>query len=109
MRRILVERARSKRRLRHGGGRDRVDLDDVEIEADRKSDDLLALNEALDKLELKDPVKTQLVKLRYFAGLTVEEAARALGISRTTANEAWAYARAWLFREIRKGDDHRSG
>lgn len=105
MRRILVERARSKRRLRHGGGRERVDLDEVELEANRRSDDLVALDEALDKLAAKDAVKAELVKLRYFAGLTIEECAKVLGISGTTADRYWAYTRAWLHQEIRKGDE----
>ena len=105
MRRILVERARSKGRLRHGGGRERVDLDEVELEANRESDDLIALDEALDKLAAKDAVKAELVKLRYFAGLTIEECAKVLRISGTTADRYWAYTRAWLHQEIRKGDE----
>ena len=104
MRRILVERARRKQRLRHGGDRQRLDLDEAAAIDDVRSDDLLALDEALEKLASMGATKAQLIKLRYFAGLTVEDAAQALGISRTTANETWAFARAWLYREIRKGD-----
>ena len=84
MRRILVENARRKRAEKHGGRLERQDLDDVDIAAPAPSEDLLALDEALAKLEAEDPVKAQLVKLRYFAGLTEEEAASVLGISRTT-------------------------
>jgi len=97
MRRILVDNARRKKRLKRGGGRRRVDLDDVEptlVEPD--DDDLLALDEALRQLEVKDPRKAQLVKLRFFAGLTAEQAAAALGVSLSTAEKDWAYARSWL-------------
>jgi RNA polymerase sigma factor (TIGR02999 family) len=100
MRRILVERARSKARLKRGGDRRRVDLDLVELAADGPGDDLLALDEALGKLERKDPRKAALVKLRFFAGLTNEHAAAALGISPSTADNDWAYARAWLRLEV---------
>lgn len=96
MRRILVDNARRKRTAKHGGGRRRVDLDDVEAVADTRSPDLLALDGALTKLAAEDPVKAQLVNLRYFAGLSVQEAADALGISRATADRYWAYARTWL-------------
>jgi RNA polymerase sigma factor (TIGR02999 family) len=100
MRRILVENARRKRSLKYGGGLVRHDLDHIEFAAPELSDDLEALDEALDRLAEKDPVKANLVKLRHFAGLTIEEAARALGISMTTANRHWTYARAWLHQEI---------
>ncbi len=100
MRRILIESARRKKRLRHGGGRQRVDLDKVELGIDGPSDELIALDEALAKLAIEDPVKAELVKLRYFAGLTVEQAAEILKISRATADRYWSYARAWLFAEI---------
>ncbi len=103
MRRILVERARYKKRHRHGGGDQRVDLDVAELTVDRPSEDLLALDEALQKLASVDPEKAELVKLRYFAGLTNEEAARSLGISPRTAYRYWHYARAWLQREIDRG------
>jgi RNA polymerase sigma factor (TIGR02999 family) len=96
MRRILVDCARQKRRLRHGGGRGRVPLPDAGPVADAPPDDLLALDEALERFAARDPVKAELVKLRYFAGLSEAEAAAALGVSRATASRYWAYARAWL-------------
>jgi RNA polymerase sigma factor (TIGR02999 family) len=101
MRRILVQNARRKRAERHGGGFERRDLDEVEVAAPAPAEDLLALDEALGKLEAEDPVKAQLVKLRYFAGLTEEDAANALGISCTTAQRYWRYARTWLLVELR--------
>jgi RNA polymerase sigma factor (TIGR02999 family) len=100
MRRILVESARRKRSGKHGGGLVRHDLDHVELAAPELGEELLSLDMALDRLAEKDPVKARLVKLRHFAGLTIEEAAQALGISTTTANRYWAYARAWLHQEI---------
>jgi RNA polymerase sigma factor (TIGR02999 family) len=100
MRRILVENARRKGSRKHGGGLVRKDLDDVRPAAPEPSEELLALDEALDRLATKDPLKAELVKLRHFAGLTIEQAAQALGISPTTANRYWAYARAWLHQEI---------
>ena len=100
MRRILVDNARRKRAAKHGGGLRRRDLDDVEIAAGAPAEDLMALDEALTRLAAEDPAKAELVKLRYFAGLSIEEAARALGISPATAKRRWAYARAWLFRTI---------
>jgi RNA polymerase sigma factor (TIGR02999 family) len=103
MRRILVENARRKRSRKHGGGLERHDAEDVSLAAPELGEDLLALDEALNKLAEKDPVKAELVKLRHFAGLTVEEAAGALGISATTANRYWAYARAWLHQDIAGG------
>jgi RNA polymerase sigma factor (TIGR02999 family) len=102
MRRILVENARRKRTEKHGGLLERQDLDAIDIEAPAPSRDVLALDEALAKLEAEDPVKAQLVKLRYFAGLAEDEAASALGISRTTAQRYWRYAKAWLVAELRK-------
>jgi RNA polymerase sigma factor (TIGR02999 family) len=104
MRRILVENARSKKRLKRGGGLQRVDLQQVEAPAADRPDDLLALEEALDQLAKEDPQKAELVKLRFFAGLSVEEAARCLGVSRATADRYWAYARAWLYDRTRSGD-----
>jgi RNA polymerase sigma factor (TIGR02999 family) len=104
MRRILVEHARRKQRLRHGGQRLRVDLDEAEVSVELPPDDLLALDEALTKLATMDPTKSDLVKLRYFAGLSIEQAATLLGISEPTAKRYWRYTRAWLFREIRGGD-----
>jgi RNA polymerase sigma factor (TIGR02999 family) len=103
MRRILVDVARRKDALRHGGGRQRHDLAGAEPAAPRPSEDLLALDEALCKLETRDPVKAELVKLRYFAGLTMEQAAETLGISLATANRYWTFARAWLHRQIDGG------
>jgi RNA polymerase sigma factor (TIGR02999 family) len=100
MRRILVEQARRKGRLKRGGGKRRLDLADVEIAADGPPDDLLALDEALTRLDQLQPERAALVKLRYFAGLTISEAATALGISTSTADRYWTYARAWLYREI---------
>jgi RNA polymerase sigma factor (TIGR02999 family) len=102
MRRILVENARRKRTEKHGGLLQRHDLDDIDIAAPAPSQDLLALDEALAKLEAEEPVKAQLVKLRYFAGLAEDEAASVLGLSRTTAQRYWRYAKAWLVTELRK-------
>jgi RNA polymerase sigma factor (TIGR02999 family) len=96
MRRILVEAARRKGRVRHGGGRKRVELEDGCSLAEPPDDDLLALDDALGRLEAGQPEVAAVVKLRYFAGLTAEEAAAALGISLRTANRHWAFARAWL-------------
>jgi RNA polymerase sigma factor (TIGR02999 family) len=101
MRRLLVENARRKKRLKRGGGRRRLDLEQVEPAVPVPQEDLLALDEALDLLAAEDPPKAALVKLRFFAGLSVEEAGRCLGISRATADRAWAYARAWLYDRIR--------
>ncbi len=106
MRRILVENARRKGRLKRGGGRRRVELPEV-ADAAGPDDDLLALDEALDRLAAEDPKKAELVKLRYFTGLSVEEAARCLGISRATADRHWAYARAWLYDFLRSRDEGR--
>jgi RNA polymerase sigma factor (TIGR02999 family) len=100
MRRILVENARRKRSLKQGGGRAREEFDAVQPAAPEPAEDLLALDEALTKLAARDPVKAQLVKLRYFAGLTIEEAAAALGISPATAKRYWTYSRTWLYQEI---------
>jgi RNA polymerase sigma factor (TIGR02999 family) len=101
MRRILVENARRKRAEKHGGRLERRDLDAIEIAAPAPSEDLVALDEALTNLEAEDPVKARLVKLRYFAGLTEEDAASALGISRTTAQRHWRYAKVWLLKALR--------
>ncbi len=104
MRRILVESARRKNRLKRGGGREREPIDEQAIVAPQIDADLIELDAALDKLASKDPRKAELVKLRYFAGLTIEQAAAALGISTTTADRDWTYARAWLFREMSRGE-----
>jgi RNA polymerase sigma factor (TIGR02999 family) len=101
MRRILVENARWKRRPRHGGGLRRIDLDgSALVEAAPSSGDVIALDEALTKLAAEEPIKAKLVKLRYFAGLTVPEAAEVLGISTATAERYWNYARTWLYCEL---------
>jgi len=100
MRRILVESARKKKRHRHGGGCRRVDLQEAVSLADSPHDDLLALDEALTRLAAREPAKAELVKLRYFAGLSIDEAADLMRISRTTAKRYWAIARAWLLAEI---------
>jgi RNA polymerase sigma factor (TIGR02999 family) len=96
MRRILVESARRKKRLRHGGGRRRADLDEASLAAAPEADHLLAIDEALTSLAAEDPEAAELVKLRFYAGLSVEEAGAARGLSRTAACRQWAYARAWL-------------
>jgi RNA polymerase sigma factor (TIGR02999 family) len=101
MRRILIENARRKKARRHGGGQVRLDIQEVEIAAPAKEDELLAIDLALEKLSALDKPKAELVKLRFFAGLTIEEAAAALGISEATAKRWWAYVRAWLFSEIK--------
>jgi RNA polymerase sigma factor (TIGR02999 family) len=103
MRRILIDQARRKQTLRRGGGRKREDLAHVEIAAPEPSLDVLALEEALERFERADEPKARLVKLRYFAGLTIPQAAEALGISTNTADRWWAYARAWLHAELEKG------
>jgi RNA polymerase sigma factor (TIGR02999 family) len=100
MRRILVENARRKRGPKRGGGHQRVDLEDALTYAQEPADELLSVSEALDKLAREDPRKAELVKLRYFAGLSVQEAAEVLGISRATADRYWAYAKAWLYCAI---------
>ena len=102
MRRILIDNARRKNYLRHGGGAERVSLDGLELAARMDDDQLLALHEALDRLAAHDAVKAELVKLRFFAGLTLEQAAEVLGFSAPTAKRHWAYARAWLYREIQR-------
>jgi RNA polymerase sigma factor (TIGR02999 family) len=109
MRRILVDRARHKQTHKAGGGHRRVDLDDIERSLEEGNDErLLALDEALRRLELEDPRKAELVKLRFFAGVTTEQAAAALGVSVSTAEKDWAYARSWLRVTIDRmsGDGH---
>jgi RNA polymerase sigma factor (TIGR02999 family) len=101
MRRILIDQARAKRRPKHGGDRERIDLDDAALPSpDSRADDLLALDEALTAFAREEPHKAELVKLRYFAGLTLEEAAACLDISPATAKRHWALARAWLFAAL---------
>jgi RNA polymerase sigma factor (TIGR02999 family) len=104
MRRILIDHARRKQRLRHGGKRKQVQLREADASVEGPSDDLLALDEALTALAEVDPTKAELVKLRYFAGLTLEEAADLLGISRATADRYWTFARAWLYEAL-TGDE----
>ena len=101
MRRILIENARRKARVRHGGDCNRENLDEVEITSPLPDADLLALDEALNRLAGLDAPAAKLVKLRFFTGLTQEEAAEVLGLSRSAADRAWVFARAWLFRQIR--------
>jgi RNA polymerase sigma factor (TIGR02999 family) len=100
MRQILVQNARRRSRVKHGGGRTRIDLDDLEIAAPERSVDLLALDEALTQLAAADPQAADLVKLRYFAGCTIPQAAEVLGVSPRSADFLWAYARTWLFQKL---------
>jgi RNA polymerase sigma factor (TIGR02999 family) len=100
MRRILVENARRKRRLKHGGGRDRAEVNLVDLEAAEPREDLIALDAALDRLALEDREAAELVQLRYFARLTMAEAAEAMSISPRTADRTWVFAKAWLHREL---------
>ncbi len=100
MRRILIDRARKRMRERHGGQFERVNLDSVDLAASTDDETLLCLNEALEKLAVEAPDKAELIKLRYFAGLSIADAARSLGISDATAKRHWAYARAWLYCEM---------
>jgi RNA polymerase sigma factor (TIGR02999 family) len=100
MRRILVEQARKRARLKRGGDRQRLDLDALQLSVPEVGDELLALDEAITELAHKHPDKAALVKLRYFGGLTVGEAAHSLGISTSTADRHWTFARAWLYRQI---------
>jgi RNA polymerase sigma factor (TIGR02999 family) len=100
MRRVLLDRARRKRRHKRGGGWKRVDLEDVDVSAPESDERLVALSDALDRLAAVEPAKAELVKLRWFAGLSLDAAAELLGISPSTADRWWAYARAWLRAEI---------
>jgi RNA polymerase sigma factor (TIGR02999 family) len=109
MRRILVDQARKKRALRRGGSAKRIALEEVQLAVISSDDDLLALESALRRLEEIDKTKADLVKLRYFAGLTIPQAAEALGVSITTANRYWAYARAWLHEELDVRDESANG
>ena len=105
IRRILVEKARKKQRVRHGGGRNRVDLEQAVSMAEESGDGLLTLDEALTRFAVLEPAKAKLVNLRYFAGCSIDEAADLLGISRTTAKRYWAFARAWLLAELHDSDN----
>jgi RNA polymerase sigma factor (TIGR02999 family) len=102
MRRILIERARRKRAVRHGGGQSPADMDELEIVAPAQDDELLAISEALDKFAARDRQKAELVKLRYFVGLTLQETAQVLGVAVPTASRWWSYSRAWLCQEIER-------
>lgn len=102
MRRILVENARRKQRVKHGGEMRRIDLAMLDVAITSQDEHLLAVDEALEKLAGRDPLGAQLIKLRFFAGLPNVEAARLLGIPERTAKRAWAYARAWLYEELKK-------
>ena len=102
MRRILIDNARRKQRPKHGHGWQRVDLDQVNIAVQADDGTLLLVNDALTRLEQEDPQKAELVKLRYFAGMTIPEAGKALGLSESTAKRLWTYARAFLLREIKR-------
>jgi len=107
MRRILIENARRKQRQKRGGGWERIDVEQIQLAEPLPSNELLALDEALTELAQSDPPAAELVQLRFFAGLTQQQAADLLGISRRTADRTWAYARAWLFQRI--ADDKKSG
>ena len=111
MKRVLIDYARQKKSLKRGGGHERIPLDDADIPHDNLplSDDLIDLDEALEKLSGKDRIKADLVKLRYFAGLTGEQAAKTLGISHATAERYWDYACSWLRLEILRNRQKRSG
>ncbi len=104
MRRILVENARRKRCMKHGDGLRKVDFDNVEAAAEGLSEDVIALDEALARLSAEDHLAAELVKMRYFAGLTLAQTAEALGVSARTADRCWAYAKAWLYHEIAEGE-----
>jgi RNA polymerase sigma factor (TIGR02999 family) len=105
MRRILIEKARRKGRQKHGSGQPQADVDLADLAAPMPDADLLALDEAMTRLAAEDPVRARLVHLRFYAGLSNEDAAEILGISPVTAKRYWRYARAWLHREVGKGDN----
>lgn len=105
MRRILVERARQKARLKHGGDWQRVELDEINVATESNEETLLFVSDALEKLAMKDPVCAELIKLRFFAGIPNHQAAEMLGLSERTAKRNWAYARAWLAKEIEQTKD----
>ena len=101
MRRILVENARRKSSLKRGRGAERVDVSEIDVPAEQTDARILAINDALEKLALEDRTAAELVKLRFFAGLSGQEAAAVLGLAERTATRLWAYGRAWLYRELR--------
>jgi RNA polymerase sigma factor (TIGR02999 family) len=102
MRRIMVESARRKNRIKHGGALERVDLDAIEVPLPMPADEMIALDEALDRLSKIDPRAAEVVKLCFFTGLTQEQSAKELGVSLATAERLWSFARAWLFKEVKK-------
>jgi len=102
IRRILIDKARRKRALRHGAGQQSIELDQVEIAAPAADEEILEVHEALDQLAVHNQTEAELVKLRYFVGMTLEESAQALNISARTADNYWAHAKAWLFNEIKR-------
>ena len=104
MRHILVDSARRKRRAKHGGGQERLDVDDLEIAADADDEKILLVNEALEKLAMEDPIRAEVVKLHYFVGLTHAESAEILQISEKTVRRHWNYARVWLYQAIQSAD-----
>ena len=106
MRRILLNRARDHKRLKRGGGRQRLDLDRLAVVDDASADDLIAIDEALDKLAREQKTAADLVKLRFFAGLTLAEAAQTLGLARRSADRQWAFARAWLYQALKEVAGH---
>jgi RNA polymerase sigma factor (TIGR02999 family) len=105
MRRILLDRARGKRRLKRGGSWRRLRLDDIDLSVSEPPDDFIAVDEALQKLAQEDPLCAELVKLRFFAGLTLDDAAQTLSVSRRTADRYWAFARSWLYNELSHGTE----
>ena len=105
MRRLLINRARDRGRLKRGGGWRRLRLEHLDLSVAEPPDELLALDAALDRLAQEDPACAELVKLRFFAGLTLDEAAKTLGVVRRTADRYWAFARAWLYAALRKGEE----
>lgn len=109
MRRILIDRARSKQARRHGGGQKRLALDEVEIAAPVKDDELLAVNEVLDRFAAREPQKAELIKLRYFGGMGLKEAGQVLGISEPTAVRWWTYSKTWLYQAIQESREPSRG
>ena len=105
MQRILVENARRKQRIKHGGQFERVEIEIADLPTRMAPEELIALDEALEKLKKEDPIKSKLVTLRYFGGMTIEQASEILGISRVTAHRYWTYARAWLHLQITGGSE----
>ena len=103
MRRILIENARRKSRLKRGGGQDRVNVDDLELTETTPDDKVLLINEALEKLEIEDAEKARVVMLKFFGGLTNQEVAQSLDVTERTVERQWAFAKAWIFRCIRQG------